>query len=187
MGLPVLWGMSWKKRIMRRRRVYWCIIDLWGSNWIFSVLFIPSYTCWAMGPLWLLGFFQVLVQSGQFRLCVWLLQLPWIGQCCVSLSTTNFEFSFFLGDMKTCPPFLWQELNILAGREHPFSALCDTDLAIYQCENIFVCLYAQLLQSCPAFCYPLQMPSSTIHGSHPGKNTEWFRYFLLQGIYLTPT
>ena len=49
------------------------------------------------------------------------------------------------------------------------------------------CVYAKLLQSCPALrnrmdCGP---PGSSVHGDSPGKNTGMSGYALLQGIFVT--
>ena len=47
---------------------------------------------------------------------------------------------------------------------------------------------AQLLQSCPTLCDPLDpmdLPSSSVHGDSPGKNTGVGCHSLLQGIFLT--
>ena len=49
---------------------------------------------------------------------------------------------------------------------------------------IIVCVCAQLLQSCPTLCDPVDSspPGSSVHGDSPGKNTGAGCHFLLQGI-----
>ena len=48
-------------------------------------------------------------------------------------------------------------------------------------------VFAQLLQSCPTLCNPMDYnpPGSSVHGDSPGKNTGVGYHALLQGIFLT--
>ena len=50
-----------------------------------------------------------------------------------------------------------------------------------------MCVCAQSLLSSPALCNPMDciLPSSSVHGDSPDKNTGMGCHFLLQGIFLT--
>ena len=54
---------------------------------------------------------------------------------------------------------------------------------VYQCVCMCVYTCAQLLQSCPTLCNPMDcsLPDSSVHGDSPGKNTEVGCHFLFQG------
>ena len=58
--------------------------------------------------------------------------------------------------------------------------------AKFKYTNI-VCMHAKSLQSCPTLCDPMDcsLPSSSVRGDSPGKNTEVGCHGLLQGIFLT--
>ena len=146
---------AWKKRIMRGDSVI-SIIDFSEEQLDFSVLFIPSYSVGAKGPLWLLGFLQF--SSVQSLSRVWLFATPWIAARQTSLSITNSRsFPFLRGreNMSSFPCGVERtSLERKEGRTS-FRVMCDTDLAIYQCENIFVCLYAQLLNHVRLFATPV--------------------------------
>ena len=49
------------------------------------------------------------------------------------------------------------------------------------------CMHAQLLQSCPTLCNPMdcRLPGSSVHGNSPGQNTGVGCHALLQGVLPT--
>ena len=50
-----------------------------------------------------------------------------------------------------------------------------------------ICVYAKSIRLCPTLGYPMDcsLPSSSVHGDSPGKNTGVGCHFLLQRIFLT--
>ena len=55
------------------------------------------------------------------------------------------------------------------------------------CPCVCVCVCAQLLQSCPTLCDPMDCspPGSSVHGDSAGRNSGVGCHALLQGIFLT--
>ena len=55
-------------------------------------------------------------------------------------------------------------------------------------SRFMMCVCADLLQSCPSLCEPMDCSPSgfSVHGDSPAKNTEMDCHALLQGIFLTP-
>ena len=51
--------------------------------------------------------------------------------------------------------------------------------------NTYLCVHAQLLQSCLTLCDPMDQPESSVRGIFPDKNTGVGCHALLQGIFWT--
>ena len=63
--------------------------------------------------------------------------------------------------------------------------LCDR--ADPSTARVCVCVCAQLLQSCPTLCDPMDCspPGSSVHGDSAGRNSGVGCHALLEGIFLT--
>ena len=83
-------------------------------------------------------------------------------------------------------PFFSQESRrlLIQDQEHRFG---DRNTLILLGFAPYTCMHAQLLQLCPTSCNhkDCNLPSSSVHGDSPGKNTGVGYHALLQGIFLT--